>query len=124
MIKAGADDVVLPETTGGLRMASLMVRPTAVSFLDQMLRQQEVSLRVEEVPISPSSPLVWKKLADLKLPQQWNILVLAYKQKDKTLTYNPPADLELKQDMTLIVMRDIRKVEEFRRLAGGKSYSI
>lgn len=77
MIKAGADDVVLPETTGGLRMASLMVRPTAVSFLDQMLRQQEVSLRVEEVPISPSSPLVGKKLADLKLPQKWNILVLA-----------------------------------------------
>ncbi len=46
------------------------------------------------------------------------------KQKDETLTYNPPADLELKQDMTLIVMGDIRKVEEFRRLAGGKSDSI
>ncbi|MFN4180902.1 MAG: potassium channel family protein [Armatimonadota bacterium] len=124
MIKAGADDVVLPETTGGLRMASLMVRPTAVSFLDQMLRQREVSLRVEEVSISPSSPLVGKKLADLKLPQQWNILVLAYQREGETLNYNPPADLELKQGMTLIVMGDIRKVEEFRHLAEGRSDSI
>lgn len=119
MLKAGADEVVLPETTGGLRMVSLMVRPAAVSFLDQMLRQREVSLRVEEVSISPSSSLVGKKLAELKLPQQWNILVLAYQQGDGTLIYNPPADLELKQGMTLIVMGDIRKVDEFRRLAEG-----
>lgn len=119
MLKAGADEVVLPETTGGLRIVSLMVRPAAVSFLDQMLRQREVSLRVEEVSISPSSSLVGKKLAELKLPQQWNILVLAYQQGDGTLIYNPPADLELKQGMTLIVIGDIRKVDEFRRLAEG-----
>lgn len=119
MLKAGADEVVLPETTGGLRMVSLMVRPTAVSFLDQMLRQREVSMRVEEVSISQSSPLVGKKLAELKLPQQWNILVLAYQRGDGTLIYNPPAELELKQGMTLILMGDIRKVDEFRRLAEG-----
>lgn len=119
MLKAGADEVVLPETTGGLRMVSLMVRPAAVSFLDQMLRQREVSLRFEEVLISPSSPLIGKKLAELKLPQQWNILVLAYRQGDGAWNYNPPPDLELRQGMTLIVMGDVLKVEEFRRVAEG-----
>lgn len=117
MLKAGADEVVLPETTGGLRMVSLMVRPAAVNFLDQMLRQREVSLRVEEVVINSSSPLVGKKLAELKLPQQWNILVLAYRQGDGAWTYNPPPDLELQQGMTLILMGDVLKMEEFRRLA-------
>ncbi len=121
MLKAGADEVVLPETTGGLRMVSLMVRPTAVSFLDQMLRQREVTLRVEEVVIEPSSPFVGKRLSDLKLPQQWNILVLAYQQEDGTLVYNPPADLELRQGMTLIVMGDVHKLEQFRRLAQDKT---
>jgi len=120
MLKAGADEVVLPETTGGLRMVSLMVRPTAVSFLDQMLRQREVTLRVEEVVIEPSSPFVGKRLSDLKLPQQWNILVLAYQQEDGTLVYNPPADLELRQGMALIVMGDVHKLEQFRQLAQGK----
>ena len=121
MLKAGADEVVLPETTGGLRMVSLMVRPTAVSFLDQMLRQREVTLRVEEVVIEPSSPLVGKRLSDLKLPQQWNILVLAYRQEDGTLVYNPPADLELRQGMALIVMGDVHKLEQFRQLAQNKT---
>ncbi len=120
MLKAGADEVVLPETTGGLRMVSLMVRPTAVSFLDQMLRQREVTLRVEEVVIEPSSPFVGKRLSDLKLPQQWNILVLAYQQEDGTLAYNPPADLELRQGMAFIVMGDVHKLEQFRQLAQGK----
>lgn len=120
MLKAGADEVVLPETTGGLRMVSLMVRPTAVSFLDQMLRQREVTLRVEEVIIAPSSPFVGKKLSDLKLPQQWNILVLAYQQEDGTLVYNPPADLELREGMAFVVMGDVHKLEQFRQLAQGK----
>jgi voltage-gated potassium channel len=95
MLKAGADEVVLPETAGGLRMVSLMVRPAAVSFLDQMLRQQEVTLRVGEVTIEPSSPLVGKRLVDLRLPQEWDLLVLAYLQENGTWAYNPPADVEL-----------------------------
>ncbi len=117
MLKAGADEVVLPETIGGLRMASLMVRPAAVSFLDQMLRQKELTLRVEEVSIAPSSSLVGKKLSELKLPQQWDILVLAYQTRDGKLTYNPKADLELLGGMSLIVMGDVLKIEEFRRIA-------
>lgn len=117
MLKAGADEVVLPETIGGLRMASLMVRPAAVSFLDQMLRQQETTLRVEEVSIHQSSSLVGKKLSELNLPQRWNILVLAYQKGDGNLTYNPAADLELVGGMRIIVMGDVSKIDEFRQLA-------
>ncbi|MGQ9461953.1 MAG: potassium channel family protein [Candidatus Fervidibacter sp.] len=119
MLKAGADEVVLPETSGGLRMVSLMVRPTAVSFLDQMLRLREVTVRVEEITIEPSSPLVGKRLGELKLPQNWNTLVLAYQQESGNWVYNPPGDLELKQGMSLIVMGDVQKLEELRRLARG-----
>src|SRR4030043_908108 len=50
MKKAGADAVVSPCAIGGLRMASEMVRPTVVSFLDIMLRDTGMNLRVEELP--------------------------------------------------------------------------
>jgi len=36
--KAGADEVVLTDSIGGMRIASAMVRPAVVSFLDAMLR--------------------------------------------------------------------------------------
>lgn len=46
---AGADAVISPSFIGGLRMASEMVRPTAVSFLDTMLRSTDQTLRIEEI---------------------------------------------------------------------------
>ena len=45
LIKAGADAVVCPNAIGALRMASEMIRPTAVDFLDRMLRSSRGNLR-------------------------------------------------------------------------------
>lgn len=48
--RAGADEIVSPDFTGGLRIVSAMVRPNVVSFLDDMLKS-EASVRMEEVSI-------------------------------------------------------------------------
>src|SRR5207244_6378471 len=48
--RAGADEIVSPDFTGGMRIASAMVRPHVVNFMDQMLRTDE-ALRVEEVVV-------------------------------------------------------------------------
>lgn len=50
MRKAGADDVISPDFTGGMRIASAMVRPHAVNFLEEMLRSER-GLRVEEIRV-------------------------------------------------------------------------
>ena len=46
--RAGADEIVSPDFTGGLRLVSAMVRPHVVSFLDEMLKSDD-NLRMEEV---------------------------------------------------------------------------
>lgn len=51
--KAGADAIVSPDFTGGMRIASAMVRPQVVTFLDEMLRSN-LNLRVEEVHVPES----------------------------------------------------------------------
>jgi voltage-gated potassium channel len=55
--QAGADGVVLPAQIGGMRLASEMVRPNVVSFLDQMLRDTNRNLRLEEVAVTATSTL-------------------------------------------------------------------
>lgn len=47
--KVGADAVVSPQHIGGLRLASELVRPTVVTFLDTMLRDRELNLRIDEI---------------------------------------------------------------------------
>lgn len=119
MKRVGADEVVLTPFIGGLRMVSVMVRPAAVSFLDTMLREREQVIRVEEVQIHDGSPLIGLRLADARLPQRWNILVLAYRKGDGAFVYNPPADIPLEKGMTLIVLGEVERLTEFRRLAAG-----
>lgn len=47
---AGADEIVSPDFTGGMRLASAMLRPHAVNFMDMMLRTED-GLRVEEIVV-------------------------------------------------------------------------
>ncbi len=53
-LRAGADEIVSPDFTGGHRIASLMIRPQMVSLVDELLRTGG-RLAVEEVTV-PSRP--------------------------------------------------------------------
>jgi voltage-gated potassium channel len=73
MKMAGADAVVSPNRIGGLRIASQLVLPTVVSFLDKMLYVEEKTLRVEEAKVNKGSSYVGKKLGILKNELEKNL---------------------------------------------------
>ena len=111
--KAGADAVISPSYIGGLRMASEMIRPTAVSFLDMMLRDSKNNLRVEEalVPATFSG----KPLTALGLKRFPGVLLLAIKN-DIDWVYNPPEDYLIKQGNILVFMTTPGERLELMRL--------
>ncbi|MEK7353007.1 MAG: potassium channel protein [Chloroflexota bacterium] len=97
--RAGADAVVSPGFSGGLRMASEMLRPAVVSFLDMMLREQDQNLRVEE--ISLPEVFVGKAISALDLRRHPQTLILAIKTKEGWI-YNPPRDYVIAVMDTLV----------------------
>lgn len=110
--RAGADAVVAPTFIGGLRMASELIRPTVVSFLDEMLRDREMNLRIDEVRLPASSPAVGRSVADLGLTEISNALLVACRCRG-SWRYNPPADMTIEEGTVLILMGsppDIRAV--------------
>lgn len=66
LFRSGADNVVNPEYIGGLRMASEMIRPATVGFLDAMIREKGDIFRFEEVDVPAASPFVGKPIEELK----------------------------------------------------------
>jgi len=100
--KAGADAVVSPGYISGMRIASEMIRPTVVNFLDKMMRGRDENLRVEEVVIPKS--FVGKTLSALNLKQYPRTLLLAVKKGDDWV-YNPSrSDFIIESDNKIIVM--------------------
>lgn len=97
--RVGADAIVSPDFTGGMRIASSMLRPAVVSFLDEMLRTDE-KLRVEEVAVPES--FAQRSIADV-VPPSGEYMVLAVRGASGW-QFNPPADYRLQSGNTLVLM--------------------
>ena len=97
--RAGADEVVSPDFTGGMRIASAMVRPHVVNFMDQMLYSDE-NLRVEEVVIPAHVPAT--PLAEL-VPKSRDYMLVAIHEHGKW-TFNPPDSHLVKAGTALVLM--------------------
>jgi len=118
--QAGADGVVSPALIGGMRMASELVRPSVVGFLDMMLRDTNKNLRIEEVAVHAHSPFVGRTLAELDLHARTNALILAvHEPGNQEYTYNPPESELLQAEATLIVMGDPATVRALRAACDG-----
>ena len=115
--KAGADEVILPEHIGGLRMASLLLRPAVVSFLDIMLRQEE-STRFGEATIYEGSELIGKTLGSANVREKIGLVVLAIRRAlDGKFLYNPPPETNISSSDALIVIGDVRQMAMLKRIA-------
>jgi voltage-gated potassium channel len=122
MLKAGANSTVSPNHIGGLRMASEVLRPHVVSFLDLMLKEQSRTLRVEEVEVGGASTWVGKTLGQLNLRTAYNLLTMAVKRPtttDSNYHVNPPDSLTIEKGMILIVIGDVKDLQRVRQEASA-----
>jgi len=114
--KAGADSVVSPNMIGALRLASEMIRPTVVNFLDSMLRSNQGNLRIHQISVSEGSANIGKSIIETGLKDRFNLLVLGAKENDGEIEFNPPAARPLAAGSTLIVMGDVDDIAKAREV--------
>jgi len=114
--KAGADSTVSPNFIGGLRMASEMLRPAVVDFLDSMLRSSQGNIRISQLNVSKNSQVSGKKIGELQLADRFSIVILGSKYQDTEILFNPPPQSVLIEDLTIIVMGDVGNIAKARQL--------
>lgn len=102
--KVGADGVVMPNFIGGLRMASELIRPSVVTFLDTMLRGLDRAVRVEEIPIEQNSTVAGRTLEESGLLGTEGVSVLALVRGKEPYRFNPRPSQRLEPGDCLIVM--------------------
>ena len=123
LTKAGADSTVSPNQIGGLRIASEVLRPNVVSFLDLMLKDISRTLRIEEIEIPENSGWVGKNLGELNFRGNYSLLPLAVKDayhngQQHGFWVNPPESVSCHAGLVVIVLGEIKDIHEARQHAG------
>lgn len=118
LMKAGADNTVSSNEIGGNRMASLVLRPTIISFLDTITRAGDVELDLEDIVIGKASSMKGQSLKQVQIPQKIGLTVLATKkQNSEKIAFNPNPNELLNVGDSLIVLGTPEQISELRSLA-------
>ncbi|WP_394022878.1 potassium channel family protein [Anaerococcus martiniensis] len=120
LMKVGANKTLSAIEISGNRMASLMIKPNIISFLDVVTRIGDVELDLEEVIIKSGSYLENISLLDAQIPNKTGLIVLAIKKhEDKQMIFNPPIDYTFKTGDVLIVLGKENQFKKLRDLGDG-----
>ncbi|MEY8019700.1 TrkA family potassium uptake protein [Muriicola sp. SD30] len=112
----GADKVIMPDKIGGDHMASLVVIPDLITFMDKLSMEGEHTTNLEEVAIEDFSDQVeCNSLRDLDLRRKTGCTIIGYIEPNGKYIINPEADMPLEPKSKVIVLgrpEQIRKLNE------------
>jgi len=114
---AGADNVIMPDKLGGAHMASLVVTPDVIEFVDRLTIEGDTTANLEEVPIdSLPEEYINKTILDLDLRKKTGCTVIGFKTNEKEYIINPEASLQLTAGGNLIVLGRPEQIMKLREL--------
>lgn len=100
---AGANNVILPDKIGGDHMASLVVVPGLMEFVDNLSIIGKANINIEEVPVKKLTDDI-KTIKDLDLRKKTGCNVIGYKNEHGEYIVNPEAEMKLAPQSKLIVL--------------------
>ncbi|MBA3679205.1 NAD-binding protein [Candidatus Saccharibacteria bacterium] len=113
--KAGADKVAMPNQIGGFHMATMLIRPNVVDFIDVLSTRSNDDLQVEEMIVVKGSRLVGAKLGQFMHASGSGSTVLALNSSDGTSKVNPAGHEILYAGDKLIVMGTANQLDALGR---------
>ena len=119
MRRAGADAVFAPYAITGHRLAQALLRPHVVQLLDYATNDIDKDIAIEQVRVVEQSPMVLKTIRDMQLGREFGVIVLAIRNRDGVMSFNPPADTAVHGGDFLIVMGRQQNLLALEELLAG-----
>jgi len=114
---AGANNVILPDRIGGDHMASLVVVPDLIEFIDNLSIVGKSNINIEEIPIEKlynASHI--KTIKDLDLRRKTGCTVIGYKNGEGEYIVNPEAEQNLVPNSKIIVLGRPEQIQKLNSL--------
>lgn len=118
LVLAGATRAVNPQLIGGRRMASFALHADVAEFLDEVMHDDDLDVRIEQVRLADTDAVVGRTLAEVDVPGTCGCQLLAVRAPRKgPFTPSPPPQTVLAAGATLIVLGTPDQVGRLRALA-------
>ena len=102
---AGANNVILPDRIGGDHMASLVVVPDLLEFVDNLSIVGDQTINIEEISVEQLYDTKQQKtILELDLRKHTGCNVIGYKDENGNYHVNPEADQKLVPGSKIIVL--------------------
>jgi len=114
---AGANKVIIPNKLGGEHMASLVVTPDLIEFIDNLSIDGHSTTNVEEIMVE-QLPIEYlnSTIGELDLRKKTGCTVIGFKKFDGEFVINPDANIKLQPKSKLIVLGQPSQILKFRKI--------
>ncbi|HYN24207.1 MAG TPA: TrkA family potassium uptake protein, partial [Pyrinomonadaceae bacterium] len=122
LIRAGANRVVAPTIIGGHRMAVALTKPAVGDFIDS-ITANTLGLALEQLEVSPSSPLVGQKLSATNIRSELDIVIVSIRRSDGQTLFNPSGEALIEAGDMLIAIGSAESLMKLTAMAKGVNQS-
>lgn len=114
---AGANKVIMPTKIGGDHMASLVVSPDLVTFMDKLATQGDENINLEEIELTHiDNQGETMSLSDLDLRRKTGCSVIGYVTPEGKYIINPEVDIQLEQKGKIIVLGRSEQIHKLNKM--------
>jgi len=114
---AGANHVIMPDKLGGEHMASLLVTPDLVEFVNRINMEGDSNANLEEIGVDELPPeYLMKSIRDLDVRKNSGCNVIGFITEEDEYIVNPSSKMILKPHCKLIVLGRPEQIEKFKEV--------
>ena len=114
---AGANNVIMPDKVGGAHMASLVMKPDVMEFIDHITAEGGDNISLEEISFDRiPDELKNKTLKDLEIRNRSGANIIGYKTVQGQYIINPSADTLIIADSKLFVLGTQEQIAALKQI--------
>lgn len=114
---AGADNVIMPDKIGGAHMASLVMKPDVIEFVDFITGQGGDNIKLEEITFDNLREEFHNKtIRDLEIRNKSGANIIGFKTSKAEYVINPSPDTMIIPDAKLFVLGTTDQIFKLKEL--------
>lgn len=114
---AGASNVIMPDKLGGDHMASLVVSPDLIEFVDKLSLNGDCNTNLKEIEVNKlPKEFINKTVVDLDLRRKTGCSLIGFKSANNEYIVNPEPSILLEPNSKLILLGNENQIENLQAL--------